>query len=220
MVNLKEILGGLARILFPKTCIAGDGRPVEEGMIFCTLCQMTLEQVPAVVEGSDRWAVARLLSPLGYGGAVAESIIRCKHGGMPGLIKPLALLAAGYVAFPPVDIIIPVPLHRRRLAERGFNQSALIARAVSRKIGVRWLPSVLKRAADTRSQGGLTRAAREGNVKSAFRVEPARAAAVAGARVLLVDDVWTTGATCNACAAALRKAGSGEVIAFTLCRVT
>ena len=121
--------------------------------------------------------------------------------------------------FPVLDLIVPVPLHRRRLAGRGFNQSALMARRLSRLLGRPWTPAALSRARDTPSQGGLSRAARMENMKGAFVVPPRKRRYVSGRSLLLVDDVWTTGATCRACAAALRRAGAAAVTAFTICRV-
>lgn len=217
---IKDFFGGLVDILFPRSCLACDVSPLDEGRIFCSLCRLTLDEVPTVVELPETWSVNRLLSPLAYGGALAEAVIRCKHGGMPGFARPLARFAAGNVTFPSFDIIIPVPLHRKRLAARGFNQSALMAGTLSSLTGVAWSPSILRRTRDTPSQGGRSRAERLKNMKGAFNISRKNASRLSGEKVLLVDDVWTTGATCRACATALHRAGAREVIAFTLCRVT
>jgi ComF family protein len=218
MAAVAEFLAAMADVLFPPACAACGAGPVASGAVFCALCERTVDEVPPLllhpVEG-----ITQLLSPFGYGGAVAETIIRCKHGGNPALAARLAQLASRRVAWSSFDVIVPAPLHRRRLACRGFNQSALIARAVSRLTGIPWSASILRRTRDTASQGGLSRARRASNVAGAFAVPRRRAKIVKGRRVLLVDDVWTTGATCGACAAALLRAGAGEVGCFTLCRV-
>jgi ComF family protein len=220
MALWKELLAGLRDIVIPPSCLACDG-PVRHGdAVFCSLCGSTVEAVPARIELPEAWGLDGLLSPLAYGGALAEALIRCKHGHMPGFAGPLTRLAAGRVDFPDPDLIVPVPLHRRRLTRRGFNQSALMARALSRLLARPWSPAVLGRAKDTPSQGGLSRAARLENVKGAFHVPPRKRRHVSGRSLLLVDDVWTTGATCRACAAALRRAGAASVAAFTICRVT
>lgn len=118
------------------------------------------------------------------------------------------------------DVIVPVPLHRWRLLKRGFNQSALLARAVSRRSGVAWLPDTLVRQRATRSQQGLGAAARRANVTgAAFAVEPGGRPLVEGRRVLLIDDVLTTGATLGACTAVLRRHGAAGVDVLTLARV-
>jgi ComF family protein len=109
-----------------------------------------------------------------------------------------------------------VPLHWRRRLQRGFNQSALLAGAVARRYGIP-VRSALRRTRATPTQAGLTHAGRRSNVAGAFRV--ARPETVAGRRVLLVDDVMTTGATASACAAALKRAGARYVALLTLARV-
>jgi ComF family protein len=115
------------------------------------------------------------------------------------------------------DVLVPVPLHPRRLRERGFNQSALLAREISRRAGMPTCPDALVRRLDTVPQTGLSAAARRRNVREAFAV--GRGASVAGRTVTLVDDVFTTGATALACARQLDEAGAREVRLLTVARV-
>jgi ComF family protein len=115
------------------------------------------------------------------------------------------------------EVLVPVPLHPRRLRERGFNQSALLAAEVARRAGRPVCSDALVRRLDTRPQAGLTAAARRRNVRDAFVVR--RRAALAGRRVVLVDDVLTTGATAFACARRLTEAGAEEVMLLTVARV-
>jgi ComF family protein len=117
----------------------------------------------------------------------------------------------------PAAVLVPVPLHPRRLRERGFNQSELLARALGRRAGLAVAPEALVRRKETPPQTGLTAAARRSNVSGAFAVR--RRGRVAGRVVVLVDDVVTTGATARACAAALRAAGSTDVRLVTAARV-
>jgi ComF family protein len=114
------------------------------------------------------------------------------------------------------DAIVPVPLHWRRRWQRGFNQSALLAKAVARRYAAP-VESPLRRRRATAAQAGLTHARRRANVAGVFAVK--RPAAVAGRRILLIDDVMTTGATAAACAAALKRAGARYVALLTLARV-
>ena len=116
-------------------------------------------------------------------------------------------------------MIVPVPLHRRRLLARRFNQSALLAQALGREAAIEAVPDLLVRTRHTPSQGGLSASARRRNVTGAFAVRKGMADNVRGARVLMVDDVYTTGATVGACTAVLLRAGALAVDVITLARV-
>jgi ComF family protein len=136
-------------------------------------------------------------------------------------IRPLAgplgeILARAIPRDQTFDAIVPVPLHWRRRWQRGFNQSALLAAAIARRYGIP-VRGWLCRTRATPTQAGLTNARRRSNVTGAFRV--GRRARVSGRRILLVDDVMTTGATAGACAAALKRAGAKYVALLTLARV-
>jgi ComF family protein len=119
-----------------------------------------------------------------------------------------------------VDLIVPVPLARLRLLTRRFNQAAVLAQELSRRTGLPVAPNVLRRTRATPSQVGLTHDQRRRNVAGAFRVPQKRARAVVGRRVLLIDDVITTGATAEACARALKRAGAAGVDVLALAMVT
>ena len=115
------------------------------------------------------------------------------------------------------DVLVPVPLHPRRRRERGFNQAELLAAELGRRAGIPVSSAALVRRTDTASQAGLTAARRRDNVAGAFAVR--HRSQVAGRVVVLVDDVYTTGATARACARALRAAGAAEVRLVTVARV-
>jgi ComF family protein len=116
------------------------------------------------------------------------------------------------------DIIIPVPLHYWRFVSRRYNQSALLAQALAKECGLACLPDGLVRTRRTLSQTGLTRSQRENNVRGAFVAHSKHAGAIKGKSVLLIDDVFTTGATIDACTRALIKAGANTVNVLTLAR--
>lgn len=113
------------------------------------------------------------------------------------------------------DAIVPVPLHRWRFVSRKFNQSAELARHLSRQSGRPYLARTLVRVKNTSRQVGLTARGREENVRAAFKVVPGRETDVAGKHILLVDDVFTTGATVASATRALKKAGAAEVTVLT-----
>jgi ComF family protein len=126
---------------------------------------------------------------------------------------------AGRELLAEADAIVPVPLHWRRLWWRRFNQSALLAQAIAARSDVAVLPDALRRVKPTSQQVGLTRAQRAENIQGAFRVPASGRAAIAGRRLVLVDDVLTTGATVEGCARALLRAGAAEVDVLTFGRV-
>lgn len=126
---------------------------------------------------------------------------------------------AGHDVLKDADALVPVPLHWRRLWARRFNQSALLARAVTAASNVPIAYDALARVKPTAQQVGLTRKERAGNVQGAFRVPPEGKAEVAGRRLVLIDDVLTSGATADACARALLRAGAGNVDVLVFARV-
>jgi ComF family protein len=151
-----------------------------------------------------------------YEGTLRQLIHLYKYDRMKPLAGPLGdLLAAALPRDQRFDGIVAVPLHWRRKWERGFNQSDLLARSIARRSGVPLLHPLRRRRA-TRVQAGLSKTRRRENVAGAFA---ARAGAVQGLRILLVDDVMTTGATASACAHALKRAGARSVALLTLARV-
>jgi ComF family protein len=117
------------------------------------------------------------------------------------------------------DAVVPVPLHPMRLLGRRFNQAAEIARPLARRAGLAYLPGALIRQRDTQSQGGRSASGRRRNVAAAFETPPRSRPQVAGRRILLVDDVITTGATAEACARALKAAGAASVSVAAVARV-
>jgi len=146
-------------------------------------------------------------------------LLAFKHGDRTDAAGPLGawMARAGAPLLATTDLIVPVPLHRWRLWRRRYNQAALLARALAQASGRPWNPMALARPRATPSQGGRGRADRKTNVRGAFHVTcPER---VSGQRVLLVDDVLTTGATVEECARVLRRAGASTVDVLTLARV-
>jgi ComF family protein len=170
----------------------------------CTLCRLGLTGFDAVYSYGS------------YEGPLRKLIHLFKFEKVHTLAKPLAkYLALALPREERFDVIVPMPLYWRRRWERGFNQSELLAREISRRWNVP-LRNAMRRVKPTVPQAGLTNAKRRANVSGAF--ETRRREGLPGARVLLVDDVMTTGATAAACARALKRAGAAYVALLAVAR--
>jgi ComF family protein len=157
-------------------------------------------------------AFDRAVAAVSYGDVARTVALRLKYGGRPGVARTMAAQMARLVHAAPADAVVAaVPLHRWRLWSRGFNQALLIGRAMAERSGHARLPDALIRTRAPPVLRGLGRKARAKAVKGAFAVPAARRSAIHGRTVLLVDDVFTSGATAEACAAALKRAGAMEV---------
>ncbi len=235
--------------VWPAGCAACQ-RAIPDQALFCAACNLSINPMvsacrgcalPAATGGDRRCATCqRVAFPFGaatsgfeYGEALAEALLRMKHGGRRDLGRRLSRLLAHPMAqalalggFESRDAIVPVPLHPSRLRARGFNQAvelarwALAALSATRPRSVRQLPRLephlLRRTRPTPALGRAGPAARLVAVAGAFSVdEPGR---LRGRRVLVVDDVFTTGATFSACADALVSAGARTVHVLSLAR--
>ncbi|MGP8231444.1 MAG: ComF family protein [Methylovirgula sp.] len=154
-------------------------------------------------------------------GPVRDLIHRLKYGDRTELAKPLGrwMARAGAELLAEADLLVPVPLHRRRLMWRRFNQANVLAQVVAAASGKKADPFALKRVKPTRPQVGLSRTQRADNVQGAFAVPEAAAAAVLGRKIVLIDDVLTSGATLNAAARVLLRAGAARVDVLVFARV-
>ena len=156
-----------------------------------------------------------------YNDMAHRLIVAFKHGDRTDLAPTIAgwVTRAASGVIDGETLIVPVPLHPKRLHMRRYNQSALIARHVAKSAGARWAPDLLVRRRHTPPQQSLSASQRRRNVAGAIAVRESRQSIVAGARIALVDDVLTTGATIGACAKALRRAGAAKLYAVVAARV-
>ena len=173
------------------------------------LCGVCRDKPPAYTKA---WALYPYQSPL------KEAIHLFKYHGKVSLARPLAtLMCRALIHYPNVDYIIPVPLHPHRLREREYNQSLLLADHISRHIKTPVLCHVLLRTRHTPPQTTLSRSTRLKNLRRAFHINNPNQ--IVDQRILLIDDVLTTGSTVNECAKILRKFGASDVYVATIARM-
>jgi ComF family protein len=199
--------------LFPPRCVACQAR----GAWLCAACLEQVEYLPAPgPHYTDQIAPLRAArSAAWFEGPLRQAVHHFKYEGLRVLAGVLGdILYAGWSTRPwPAQVIVPVPLHGSRLRQRGYNQSALLSQELSVRTALPVVSAVLKRITPTRPQVGLSARERSDNVRDAFRCANPQ---LAGARVLLIDDVWTTGATMRACGQALLAGGAEAVWGLTL----
>ncbi len=234
---LTEVSIRMHEALFPSRCLACRDLCRDPGAPFCEVCELGIwptqrpwcERCGRPMHGrpedqrvclgcaAEPPPFDRLRAAFFYGGPLADAIIAYKHGGHAEYGARLGRMMVGSVAaeLGKVDHVVPVPLHPRRARRRGFNQAVILAREVSSAVDAP-VRQLLRRVRDTGSQKGRTREERFAELAGAFDARVSRTDV--GGRILLVDDVVTTGATIRGCAAALQRAGISEISALLLAR--
>ncbi|MGE0135617.1 MAG: ComF family protein [Dehalococcoidia bacterium] len=221
---VRPLLTALADALFPQQCLA-CGRfgaalhppcvaafpPAEPPRCLrcwtpgaAAICHRCAEAPPAFEALRARFR---------FEGDVRRALLEAKFRGKTALLPPLA--SSAFEAVPPdwrVDAVVPIPLHRRRQRQRGYNQAAVLAQTVARLIDAPLAPDLLRRPRHTPPQAGLPAAERVTNLRDAFEARPLNS------EVLLIDDVTTTGATFEAAARTLLNAGANRVFALAIAR--
>lgn len=236
----KELWLALLDILFPERCLGcGTCLADRQPLAFCRFCMadVLFLKPPYCIScgkpfdkaaGDSHYCGRCLNKPnqyklaraaVKYRAPVAKAVQEFKYGGKTSGLATFANLMHQYLQsnpMPAVDIILPVPLHKKRLQQRGFNQALVLARKFFPQDRKSIESLVLKRHAWTQPQTGLDRTARKRNVKNAFAVSQPNK--IKGKKVLLVDDVYTTGATVNECVRILKITGAKEIYVLTLAR--
>jgi ComF family protein len=170
---------------------------------------------------ADPPAYGRARAAVRYDDVARKLVHALKYNDRLDLVPAMGrwMARAGAELIGPADALVPVPLHWRRLWARRFNQSAALAKVIARSSGIAVAHGVLRRVKSTAQQVGLTKSERATNVQGAFRVPPEAKADVHGRRLILIDDVLTSGATSDACARALLRAGAASVDVLVFARV-
>jgi len=167
------------------------------------------------------WYFTRARSAFSYDGAVVDLILRLKYGAEGDVARFVAPHLASVVRTHKMaaDLIVPVPLAPKRARERGYNQAAVLAAELAKLLGTEVLSGILTRTRETAAQKKMTLLERQENLRNAFTVTTPARLAIKGKRILLVDDVITTGATADECARTLKKAGAKSVEVLTVASV-
>jgi ComF family protein len=217
---ISSFLSAAADLIYPPKCPLCDGL-VSLRHETCVRCRPRIQRLAgdARLDLPSRVWLGRARSCFAHDGPVRDALhgfkYECRVQAAEFFARRMAEEARGMGAF---DIVAPVPMSGRRMRARGFNAAAILARRVCRIRGIGLDASLLRRVAGGTPQVGLPREERVRNVRGAFSVPERAAGRVRGARVLVVDDVLTTGATLNECARALMKAGAARVDAVTVAR--
>jgi ComF family protein len=226
------MINSLLNILFPETCPVCHG-PAKNHSIapFCANCWQTVSPYegpaclrcgkPLVSDASitcgeclqDEPAFTSARSFGLYEGALKKAINLLKYHNVKRLSKPLSDIITP-VKIPAVDTVVPVPLYEKRLRQREYNQSALLAKYLAESLGVSVLLNCLVKIRDTAPQVGLRSKDRRKNIKNAFAVTQREQ--IEGKNIMLVDDVVTTGATIRECSRVLKKAGADNIYVIAL----
>ena len=241
-MSLNETLRAITDVIFPPRCLGCAEILLQQSLqtfcpacnekikfitgSLCPICGMAFFDSPApdhlcgnCLESKPYFSLARAVAS--YETLILDAIHQFKYGRNISTGAVLASFMAEF-NFPDFDftdysLIIPVPLHIRRLRERGFNQALILAKPIGKKYRIPVNFSLLKRRKFTLTQTGLDKKEREKNMKGAFTVIDN--AKIKGKNIILIDDVYTTGATINQCTKTLIQAGAGKVAVLTLARV-
>lgn len=233
--------GAVKDLCFPPTCLScATPLPPHQDIFFCEACAEQIDLIrsplcsqcgkafPASARNNHlcstcfkkKWHFTTARAVVHYKKPVSQAILSFKYGGNTSGLASFGKLKDKHLQLDDIfspDIIVPVPLHIKRLRERGFNQALLLARAFFPQQEDRIEATLLERTKKTEPQTNMSGAERRKNLKNAFRVK--NNDVVSGKKLLLVDDVFTTGTTVNECARTLSRAGAKEVQVLTLARV-
>jgi ComF family protein len=189
--------------------------------VACSSCKESLSvlDAPAVFLVAGFGGLDRCISCFAFDGVVKDAIHRFKYSGELSLRDYFASqLFKRLPDLPDFDVVVTVPMHKNKIVKRGFNQAALIAASVARRAGKKFCHGALVRISDGASQTQLQRTERIASVKGAFNIDDSAQENIKNKKVLIIDDVTTTGATICECAKVLKKAGAEKIYALTLAR--
>jgi len=208
----------ILNFIYPPFCLFCRLRLDSGVNIICESCWSKLPRIKHQSIINNDSPISRYLSVWEYSEGIQELIHEMKFRRKKGLAHRFAAELSKLVLenkiFRNADLLLPVPLHKLRLRERGFNQSLLLAKEVSKKTSIQIDDKILNRVKYTKTQSKLSASQRQKNVEDAFKT--AAGAQLTAKKVILIDDVITTGSTMNACAKALTNIGVGKVLGLSV----
>ena len=214
--NIKNIYEYAIGLIYPPSCVfcrevleTEFGR--KEDSWVCSECAKTL---PLIDNSESR----KSFSVAEYQGTIQHALHKLKYGNRPHITKTLARITFNNLNRPELfkaDCITPVPIHRKKLKNRGYNQAALYAQALSGLYGLNFIDNILIRIKDTPPQSGLNTEERRKNIEGAFETSVEYADFIKGKTVLLIDDINTTGSTLDECCKTLLNSGAKEIFCLT-----
>lgn len=238
---VKSVAAQAINLVLPPRCVVSGEEVERQGMLspgvwagldfiadpYCECCGIPFDFDTGIggalcagcIQSRPEYTMAR--AALKYNDTSRDLILGFKHGDQMHAVLAFMpwLKAAGQEFLGEADYVIPVPLHGRRLLARRYNQAAIIAQRLGKETGVQVLADGLQRIRNTQTQGHLKSGERAKNVRRAFRVLPKLCTKIKGKNIILIDDVYTTGATVNECAKALRKGGAAQIYVLCIARV-
>ena len=232
--NKTSVLQTLIGFFFPRICLSCNERLLDSEQFLCSNCSNSLKFLKDIcsicgapkmddecrVCQTNEFLFDKACSVFMFNKVVQNMIHEFKYNEMTRIAKFFGKLSQEYIEkfqpFDHIDYIVPVPLHKVKKRSRGFNQADYITREISKNMNWKHLPNLIKRKKFTETQTKLNKEQRRKNVSLAFKINPKYE--IKGKNILLVDDVFTTGATANSIAAALKEKQVNKVYVFTIAR--
>ena len=229
-----NILRNFIDLIYPRTCFSCNCSIEHPRQYLCPDCENKMEPVKEFCEkcgsypvknlcnhcSDNNYSFSRARSVYKFGKEVQVLVHNLKYNEFSGIARFFARKMAEYInsmeLFNRIDLICPVPLHKVKKRERGYNQAELISKKLSDILNIRHLPHLIKRKKYTETQTSLSKRERKNNVKNAFRIS--NKYNIADKNILLIDDVFTTGATVNSISNLLKHNGVGKIYVLTIAR--
>lgn len=217
-----NIFSSFIDLIFPKTCIGCNSRLKDNEHILCSECEQSLDFLTGVCEicESNKFFFDKARSIFFFDNTIQNLIHNLKYNEMKGVSEYLGKYTKRYLSkfepFDEIDFVVPIPLHRVKKRSRGFNQSEFLTKEIAEQMNLTHIPNLILRKKFTETQTKLSRTKRQENVSDAFKLNPKFN--IENKDILIVDDVFTTGATINSACKLLRNHNANKIYVLTIAR--